>query len=252
MGMRTQVPNFFTLVNLACGVLALWVGIQYEMKGRFSAVALPLIAGLLLLATLADFLDGFFARKLKMESELGKALDSLADMVSFGLVPFFLLALHLSSRQFPGTELLPLVFLFPVLGSAYRLATFNVTPQIRGFFTGLPTPANAYLHISLYIGLHVQAKEVPTSPFSVLLVSLWCLFITYLLNARQVKCFALKGNPFSTFRKVGVLILVVFSLILIGLFQWFAAVPILFLYLLLSAWLYRKEFSSSAYESSTL
>jgi CDP-diacylglycerol--serine O-phosphatidyltransferase len=115
-----------------------------------------------LLGIFFDFFDGFLARKLKVESALGLQLDSLADMVTSGLVPG-LIMFHLISLSMTGSErymdLLPYMGLLITLGSAYRLANFNISTDQKNHFVGLPTPANALLVLSFPLILEYQTQR---------------------------------------------------------------------------------------------
>nr|WP_074433080.1 CDP-diacylglycerol--serine O-phosphatidyltransferase [Neobacillus dielmonensis] len=120
------VPNFFTMGNLLCGVLS----ITFNMSGfiEFSSV-------FIFCSAIFDLLDGRVARGLKVNSELGVQLDSLADIVSFGVAP----ALIFHTIAAPSLLTSLAFILFPIMG-ALRLARFNVKPTI-GYFSGLPIPA---------------------------------------------------------------------------------------------------------------
>lgn len=120
------IPNLFTMGNLLCGVLS----ITCNMSG-FLEVACVFI----LLSAIFDLLDGRIARGLKVNSELGVQLDSLADIVSFGVAP----ALVFHTIAAPSILTSLAFILFPIMG-ALRLAKFNVKPTI-GYFRGLPIPA---------------------------------------------------------------------------------------------------------------
>lgn len=120
------IPNLFTLSNLGSGVLAL-----VFIVNHLPAVATVMI----LLSAFFDFLDGKVARKLKVASEFGVELDSLADIVSFGVVPA--LALY---ETVPHNIVSTLDLLFFPFAGALRLARFNTRPTV-GFFEGLPIPA---------------------------------------------------------------------------------------------------------------
>ncbi|WP_026692324.1 CDP-diacylglycerol--serine O-phosphatidyltransferase [Peribacillus kribbensis] len=120
------VPNLFTMGNLLCGVLS----ITSNMSG-FMEVASVLI----FISAFFDLLDGRVARSLKVNSEFGVQLDSLADIVSFGVAP----ALIFHSLASPSILTSLAFILFPIMG-ALRLARFNVKPTI-GYFSGLPIPA---------------------------------------------------------------------------------------------------------------
>lgn len=141
---KNNIPNLFTLLNLLSGCLAILLS--------FYDVAL---AGVMIfISGLFDFVDGFAARILNAYSEFGKELDSLADIVSFGVAPSFILyQLILSTLvagsdlslpgYLPATDLLLLSTAFlPALFSAIRLARFNLADPAKDSFTGLPTPAS--------------------------------------------------------------------------------------------------------------
>lgn len=120
------IPNLFTMGNLLCGVLS----ITCMMSGLLEVASI-----LIFLSAIFDFLDGRIARSLKVNSELGVQLDSLADIVSFGVAPALLF--YTIATPSPLTSLS--FILFPIMG-ALRLAKFNVKPTI-GYFIGLPIPA---------------------------------------------------------------------------------------------------------------
>lgn len=134
---KSAVPNALTLANLGCGVMSLMMLLQFNNK--WSSL-------FILLACLADRYDGTVARLLNVTSDLGKELDSLADLVSFGVAPSILL---FNVYGFSELGLLGylLVLLFPMSG-AYRLARFNVT-QFDGEFYGIPITF-AGMFIALY------------------------------------------------------------------------------------------------------
>ncbi len=154
----SHIPNFITSLNLISGTMAAIFAIDGHL----------IWAGIFIcLAAVFDFLDGFAARLLKAYSEIGKQLDSLADVVSFGVAPgailFTLLEFALFEKNQPIYEItahwyewliLFSAFLIPVFG-AIRLARFNVAPQESSFFRGLPIPANGMLWASL--GLILQS-----------------------------------------------------------------------------------------------
>lgn len=126
-----SIPNVFTLGNLFLGMLA----IMLALDGRYSLSAIMIIIAMLL-----DGLDGRVARALNCSSEFGKQLDSLSDVISFGVAPALLMYL-ISFQSLPQTGLVWVVTaLFPMCG-ALRLARFNVHKGIPGYFIGLPIPA---------------------------------------------------------------------------------------------------------------
>jgi CDP-diacylglycerol--serine O-phosphatidyltransferase len=148
------IPNLFTIGNLLCGVFS----ITFIMNGF-----LELASMLIFLAAVLDFLDGRIARKLKVNSELGVELDSLADIVSFGVSP----ALLFHSIATPSILTSIAFILFPTMG-ALRLARFNVKPTI-GYFKGLPIPAAG---VSLAgMGLFLYSNTWITILLALLMVS---------------------------------------------------------------------------------
>lgn len=130
--LKKHIPNAITSLNLVCGCLS----IIAALEGRLTDAAV-----FIGIAAVLDFCDGFVARALKAYSEMGKQLDSLADMVSFGAAPgmiFYIMSTNVSDS--PVIRYIPL--LIPVF-SALRLARFNIDTRQTDSFIGLPTPANA-------------------------------------------------------------------------------------------------------------
>ncbi len=132
-----HLPNLFTAFNLLAGS----IGIVAVFNDRIDQAATMIIIG-----AAFDFLDGFLARALKVRSALGKQLDSLADMITFGLLPSFLY-LHLLSQVSEGFY--PYFALIMAVASAFRLGRFNIDERQTDHFIGLPTPANAFLTAGL-------------------------------------------------------------------------------------------------------
>jgi CDP-diacylglycerol---serine O-phosphatidyltransferase len=155
-----QIPNLFTLLNLVFGCMAIVYGMEYGLdvyqndEGNIIArlpEAIWLSSVCIAVAAVIDFLDGFVARLLKASSEMGKQLDSLADVVSFGVAPGIIVYqfLRLSfAQQENGLQvsmlaLLP-AFLLPMAG-AYRLGRFNIDQSPSTGFKGVPIPAAGLL-----------------------------------------------------------------------------------------------------------
>jgi CDP-diacylglycerol--serine O-phosphatidyltransferase len=149
---KRHLPNLLTLLNLACGTTA----IVFTLEGQWAYAVYLLLA-----AALLDFLDGLLARLLQAYSDTGKQLDSLADMVTFGVVPA-LFIYTIFQRQFgvpfrSGFSIPPFfqwiflgsVLIVPVL-SAIRLARFNLQEGGSAYFRGLPTPAHALFWSGLF------------------------------------------------------------------------------------------------------
>lgn len=184
------------------------------------------------LAAGLDFADGFVARALKAYSEIGKQLDSLADMVTFGVLPAYIMY-SLIDAQTDNVYLPFIAFIIAAL-SALRLAIFNVDTRQSNAFIGVPTPANALLISSFPLILN-QDMELTYVPFltNPVFLSILSLILAYLLVAK-VKLLAFKFN--NTAWK-GNEARYLFMIITIILFIWLkvAAIPVLFiLYLLIS------------------
>ena len=248
------IPNLFTLGNLLCGCLA----IIYASNRQFDWSAY-----MVFLAAFLDFFDGFLARLLKVSSELGKQLDSLADMVSFGVAPGIMMfellsineiAMHDSYLVLHDFKYINYVALLIPLFSGYRLAKFNIDTKQTNGFIGLPTPANALFFMSIgwifiYYTTHLRYEENlyeglehKFSPFEFyylylssnpyFLISLIVLFSFLLIS--PLKLIALKFKNFGwADNKIRYIFLVICAVLLV-LFQ-FVAIPfIVILYILTS------------------
>jgi|SRR5688572_15983939 len=225
--MKKHLPNFLTCCNLVTGAL----GILFIMDNPtwVSSTEFGTIhpAYFVWAACVFDFFDGFAARALKVSSPIGKELDSLADMVSFGLLPSFFMFRLIQARtqEFSdGMEILPFAALAIAVFSALRLAIFNVDETQRDSFRGVPTPANTLFITALpFLSLEI-------GPFGLVIITLAC---SYLLVS-PINLFALKFKDFSwTNNKVRFTFLLLSALLLAGL--QFAAIPfIIILYVLLS------------------
>ena len=160
---RSAIPNTFTFANLGCGIMSLMMSFQENYK--WAAI-------FILLACLADRYDGRVARFLNVSSELGKELDSLADLVSFGVAPS-ILAFNVYGFSSLGLLGYLLVLLFPIAG-AYRLARFNVT-QFDGEFYGIPiTFAGMFMSLYCLVTINYLA---PLGVTVILLVALSYLMV---------------------------------------------------------------------------
>jgi CDP-diacylglycerol--serine O-phosphatidyltransferase len=225
---KSYIPNFITLLNLFSGCVA----VIFALEGHMKFTALFVFLGIFF-----DFFDGFLARKLNVQSELGVQLDSLADMVTSGLVPglvlFYLLGLAPQLSLIPS-NLLPYFGLLVTLASAYRLANFNISTNQSDAFIGLPTPANTLLIISLPLIVEYQNSDA----INAIILNPWFLIVLtlvscYLLNA-PIKLIALKFKTWGFKDNAARYILVVLSVVLLAVFQ-FSGIPLIILaYIFLS------------------
>ena len=137
--MKKNIPNFITILNLILGLLA----ISFLFQGQYTDLIIFMVYGCLLL----DFMDGFIARKLNSTSAFGKQLDSLSDLISFGILPTLIIFLWFDANSsIPNLKYFSFLI---IVCSAVRLAKFNVDNSNQLSFNGLPTPANAFFFISL-------------------------------------------------------------------------------------------------------
>lgn len=230
-------PNFITSLNLTSGFIAI----------IFAANGYLLTASWFILAAMIfDFLDGFSARLLKAHSSIGKELDSLADVVSFGVAPaliiYQLLNKSLSTNgpvdlNSPGLEVALLMIIpaiMPVFG-AIRLAIFNLDSTQATSFKGLPIPANAMAVISIVIAGHFSQSALfssfTSSPFLLILFTI----ILSLLMVSRIPLFSLKITNFKLRGNEGRYILVILILINLVIFGPIAITLIIPLYIVSSA-----------------
>lgn len=225
MQIKKHIPNTLTLCNLLCGCLA----IQQILVEK----DLPTACIFMAVALVCDFFDGFLARMLKVSSPIGRELDSLADMVTFGVFPAFILSYIFENYAGVTSELR----FFPILialFSALRLAKFNIDTRQTDSFIGLNTPANTILISSIALNLHYNSTDFLTSFFnnSAFLIAYTLLF-SYLLVAElpmfafKFKNFNWKGNEI----RFGFLL---FAVLLLAFFQLVAVPWIILAYILLS------------------
>lgn len=242
MRLYKNIPNLITLLNLFSGLLSIY----FATKGDLSAAG-----WLIFLAAAFDFLDGMSARILKAWSEIGKQLDSLADVVSFGVAPAFIVHyLIMSSHgrqswELFGFDIIPMVpFLLPLF-SAFRLAKFNVDDRQTDNFLGLPTPATGILLASLplikaemYAGQSLFYMIVTNTYFYLgLVIVLSLLMVSELpLFGLKFKRIQLKGNEIRYFFLAA-------SAVLLIVLQVTAIPFIIGLYLLLSLVVFLTDIS---------
>lgn len=216
MKIKAQIPNLLTLLNLLFGV----IGIIWVLEGQVLTGAY-----FVLIAAGFDFLDGFVARLLKVQSDMGKELDSLADVVSFGVLPGLILFVMAKNSVSQDSYLPYLTLIVPML-SAYRLAKFNLDTRQSDRFIGLPTPANAlFLSTLPHLALHWKlVGEWLILPVVLILIA-WVMAI---LLVSEIPLIALKFKSFS-FSKNRFRYLLIF--LSIAFFAWLqlAGIPLVIL-----------------------
>ena len=184
MAIKKHIPNTITCCNLISGCIA----IAYAFSGKIEISFTWIIIG-----AVFDFFDGMSARLLKVSSPIGKELDSLADIVTFGVAPSTILFSKLGIMSYPSfleslRGILPFIAYIMAAFSALRLAKFNLDERQTLGFIGLPTPANALFWGSLLIGL---GKRIDSSPLMCILIIVG-VFISSWLMVSEIPMFALK------------------------------------------------------------
>lgn len=222
MSIKKNIPNLLTLANVICGCL----GILSLFQGNYIMVFwLMFIAGWL------DLGDGLIARLLNVKSELGKELDSLADMVTFGVLPGFIFYYLIVQHLGDAWEYLPYIGFVVSAASAYRLAKFNLDTRQTENFIGVPTPANAAFTAGLL--MTYENTDLFSFIYSPWILAGLALLSAYLLNSNwqlfsfKMKDFKWKGNE----------VRYLYLIITLGMFPflgWATFVVGFFLYLIFS------------------
>ncbi len=236
MNIVRHIPNFITCMNLLCGCLA--------VVAIFNGDALA-AAVLVVVAAILDFFDGFAARLLHVSSPIGKELDSLADGVTFGVVPGMLLLHFLQGAL--GIEVLELgafvqqpLLIIPLavpIFSVLRLAKFNVDERQSDSFRGLPTPASALWVISIPFMLWHVPSYLPFAPSALVLSPAFLIASSIGLSAIMVSDIPLLAMKFKQFGWKGNELhygFLITSLVLLIILQTVAIPAILLLYVLFS------------------
>ncbi len=237
MQIKKHIPNTITLLNLASGLLA----VIAVFKGYYDEAFIFVCLGIFF-----DFWDGFLARKFKVSGELGLQLDSLADVVTSGVVPGLMMfklfqdiqeddtSKYFLTEEFYYMGFVPYLGFIITLASAYRLAKFNIDTRQTDSFIGLPTPANALLIMSIpmiqYAGTHEWLVEALYNPFILLAIT---VLSAYMLNA-EIPLFSLKMKDFSWEKNKLQVIFLALSVVLLFLIGFTALPVIILLYVALS------------------
>ena len=227
MSFKKHIPNIITLLNLFCGCIAITFVVQQRFEMAFYFVCLGIFL---------DFFDGFFARLFQVASPLGLQLDSLADMVTSGVVPgltMFYMMLEAFGLQisdpFTGQYALAFLGFLVTLGSCYRLANFNIDTRQTDSFIGLPTPANALFILSLPLVVNYSNSFMVfelLSNYGVLLAI--SIGSAYILNA-EIPLFSLKVKKLTVKDNKLTFFFLAVSLLLLVTLQ-FLGIPLVILF----------------------
>src|SRR5690606_22832906 len=199
---RRLIPHLFTTGNLLGGTLAIIFILEDDL------LYVPL---LLLFSAVCDFIDGFAARKLKVESKLGSQLDSLADMVTFGLAPgllvYKILDLKITLSRL-DLEYLPYIGLIIPVAAMFRLAIFNLDQTQKDHFRGIPTPAVAIFYSAIPLILYrsyfrrdiedfMWTQEIVANPAFISVSAVFfavLMLVPFRMFSLKFKKFGWKGN----------------------------------------------------------
>jgi CDP-diacylglycerol--serine O-phosphatidyltransferase len=229
-----NIPNYITIANLFCGVLS----IISTFSNQLSLAAFFIFLGIFL-----DFFDGFFARLLKVENEFGLQLDSLADLVTSGLAPSFILFKLLNANnttqlfgefsfETPFSSISLIAFLIPIF-AALRLANFNIDKNQKNSFIGLPTPMTAIFIASIPLIKSEFFNSIYSNTSTLCIISV----VLSILMISKLNLFSIKVNfqeNLSSQLNMMRLFMLISSLILLFFFN-LAAIPfIVVLYIILS------------------
>ena len=229
-----NIPNYITIANLFCGVLS----IISTFSNQLSLAAFFIFLGIFL-----DFFDGFFARLLKVENEFGLQLDSLADLVTSGLAPSFILFKLLNANnttqlfgefsfETPFSSISLIAFLIPIF-AALRLANFNIDKNQKNSFIGLPTPMTAIFIASIPLIKSEFFNSIYSNTSTLCIISV----VLSILMISKLNLFSIKVNfqeNLSSQLNMIRLFMLISSLILLFFFN-LAAIPfIVVLYIILS------------------
>lgn len=183
--MKKHIPNIITLLNLFSGFIAITLTINHRFHDAIFMLGI---------AVLCDFCDGLIAKLLHVKSELGKQLDSLADLVSFGLAPSIIIYTNwINEASVPNLYILILCGIFPCMG-AFRLGKFNLDIRQSENFLGLPIPLAAFALISI-VFFKYNSLFIKDVVYSAVIIMLSALMISEIpLFSLKFKNFYLKEN----------------------------------------------------------
>jgi len=223
--MKKHIPNALTCANLLSGC----IGIVFAFKGDLNIAAYAV-----LVSGIFDFFDGFSARLLNVKSEMGKELDSLADVISFGFLPGVVM-FQLITQSNQTTTYLPYVAFLITIFSALRLAKFNIDTRQSEDFIGLNTPMNSLFIVSLPF---IQQQYPGILDSTLLLIGITILMSWLLVS--EIKIYSLKFGTLNWKDNKVKYIFLMISAVLIAFLK-FAAIPIVLILYISSSFLHFKD-----------
>lgn len=227
--LRNNLANLFTLGNLFSGS----IGTIELIHGNYKITAICI-----LISSILDFFDGFIARALKSNSNLGVELDSLADMVTFGLIPGLTMHALLTPFTSQFGDFFPYLGLLITLFSCLRLAIFNIDEEQKYYFKGLNTPSNTFLIFGLFYAFKERNDFALITQNPIILILL-TIISSYLLIS-PIKMIAMKFKSKKISDNYPKLFLLVGSLILLFIFKT-AGIPLLVIYYILISLIFKNQ-----------
>lgn len=224
MKIKKYIPSAITAANLLLGSIAGVLALNGDVK---NAVILIILAAVL------DFLDGFFAKILKATSEFGKQLDSLADLISFGMAPACLMFFIAIDNNIYSNVIINYLPFIIVMFTAFRLAKFNIDTEQTTEFKGLPSPASALFLISLVYFLEFNNNELSVLILNKYVFSAIIILISGLMVS-NIKMLSLKIREYKIKKNIFIILLIISSVILLILFKFSGITLIIILYIALS------------------
>lgn len=222
MQFTKHIPNAITCLNLFSGCIAAVAALEFNYT---------LAAGLVFLSAVFDFCDGLAARQLKAYSAIGKELDSLADMVSFGFVPsavvFSLLRQQMALQEL--SEYVPYIAFLIAIFSALRLAIFNIDERQTTTFIGMPTPANALFWVSLAAYNAMHPLNILTPGLLIVMVVVFSLLLV-----AEIPMFSLKIKNLSFKKNIAQFSIVIAAVVFLLFFNLLGISLTILLYILMS------------------
>ncbi|MDR9400269.1 MAG: CDP-alcohol phosphatidyltransferase family protein [Psychroflexus sp.] len=240
-GFKKFIPHCITLLNLLSGCVAVY---QVSIEAYYYAL------GFVLLGVFFDFFDGLAARKLGVTSAIGVQLDSLADLITSGVVPGFILfqLIKLGLADFEANffvNFLPYLGFIITAATAYRLAVFNIKSQASSDFTGLAAPANAIMIVSWPLMIaHSEIEVIPALFQHPVFLFAFVFVDVFLLNGR-FKLFSFKLDDLSFQKNAFRYFFILASLILLLALTYEAFTLIIPLYFLISYFHFKQKKSAS-------
>lgn len=230
---KNNLANIFTLGNLFSGS----IGAIHLLNGKYELTAICLIISLIL-----DFFDGFIARAMKSNSELGVQLDSLADMVSFGLIPGLAMYKMIENISL-GTpseyiDFIKYLGLFITLFSCLRLAIFNIDDEQTYYFKGLNTPSNTLLIFGIYyVSQNSETLDFITQNIVILIV---LTFLSSWLLISPIKMIAMKFKSKKIEDNYPKIALLIGSILLLSIFKTLG-IPLAIAYYIFISIIFQKQ-----------